>query len=285
MKRSLLLLAIIALAMATFALSCGDDDESATGPATVANASGAFYLHPAMQTVLFTISDAKVIDSIKIGDSLLTRWDHFMPDGFTPGYRWMVNFYEQFSDTATIMYRSGDMARITIWGDGRSSTAQFVVLHDIDERLPAVYPPPANIGPDDPVPEIYWPRNDHADFYGITMEINAPPDSEGVNVTGLYYAVATDTTFNIPARFADRLTMVSVYVWPVTGPIPGSGVSNWSGNFCTGRVCGFAAPNSTTITRSAPIRAGAASTTHRVSDNFNPLPGFLEWAAGQDRNE
>ncbi len=270
-------------AVALLALGCGDDDETATGPTTTAFASGAFYLNPNIGCVDFIINGAQIIDSAHVGDSLVAWLNGLHADGFPPNSRWRMDYWENYSDTSTLMYRSGDTAQVTLWGDGRSSTARFVVLHHMEEMLPAVYPIDTTIAADAPVPDLWWNHNDYADYYSVCMDVGARTDSDGVNVSGTYYAVTTDTVFSIPERFADHLTSIYVSVWPGTGPLPGSGVSNWSGNFCSGRVCGFGAPRGTSITRSDPIRSAASPTLRVTAEDFDPRPGFLEWAAQQDQ--
>lgn len=240
MKKLLILLTVLSL---IFVIGCSDDEDCPTCNEAVVPQGfvhGSVYLDPEAYIDEMMVIGYNAIpvnlDSAKLGDSLLYGDDAFDYD-YDEEYHenwWTVYFDE---DGSEYMYEHGDVATMTFYGEGMSSTAQFVIL-DADSAEVSIISPAYN---EDTLATatdvtVTWGTSPDAEYYSVWIEWVV-----GDDWTDLYhYDYTADTTFTITAdMFPDSVRYFYVDITPFTGPDPTKDVGNVTGNFLTGKVYSF----------------------------------------------
>ncbi len=233
-------------------IGCGNDD-CASCPETVTplgHAQGALILLPgAYMPGLEVFSNGAVapdLDSVKVGDSLVDRlfWGLGSEWSYVDAH-WVITYGES-GDTSTFMYEPGDVASISVWGQGRSSVCHVKILNPSLAATsiisPAVYADTIVPGGSD---TVVWHKIEHVDYYAIMVAWYVIP----LNTYTFNYYYATDTSFIITGAMQpeDTVSVFNVHVTPFNGPDPRTGQTNWSGNLLDGVVYSFGTQNSTTI--------------------------------------
>lgn len=248
MSRKLIILAGIFIAALFIGVGCSDDDEDCPAcPDQIVFkgwADGVIYLEPEtympeMQIHRFA-GVMPNIDSVQVGDSMVNPedigYDYY--NDYVDAY-WDI-YFDEDGTTLTYMYESGDIATFTVWGDGRSSSCNLKLLDYNDDEIDSILP---NFDADtlaigDSV-TCHWTGSENADYYNVQVEVIDYVDG---NSTWFYhYYNTTDTFFTVtPEMLTDSVSHIWVTAFPVTGPDPVTGASNWTGNYITGRLFSYA---------------------------------------------
>jgi hypothetical protein len=187
------------------------------------------------------------LDSIKVGDSLVAEqfWSIMIWTSFADAH-WMISWVET-GDPSTYMYEHGDTALVRVWGEGRQSSCRIKLLEP--PMAQAVITEPANLADSILVGDadtVYWNELDVVDYYAVLIAFNVRWN--GVDQLRLHYGYTHDTSYVVtPAIIPDSTFRFGVYVTPFTGPDPQTGVSNWSGDYCNGRLYSFGSRHQTEI--------------------------------------
>jgi hypothetical protein len=253
---------ILALLLVFAFIGCSNDDECASCPETVTplgTARGFLILDPnaTFPEPYFEVSGYGEVmpnlDSMKVGDSLVDRhWEYYWPWEYADA-RWLIHF-DETGDTSTYMYDNGDLATITVWGQGRSSSCRFKVLNPamahVNITAPLLYADTITQGGSD---TVFWNKVEYVDYYAIMIAWFIP--SFGDYFFEYYYS--TDTSFVITGAIQpdSMVQHFNVHVTPFNGPDPRTGRTNWDGTLLDGVVCSFGYEGETTIVVRQPPAA------------------------------
>ncbi len=279
--KHIILIAVGLLALAAL-IGCSDDDcascpEPVTPPLGTARAF--FILAPSATFAppFFEVTGHGEVmpnlDSMKVGDSLIDKdgWMIQWPWEFAAA-GWTIQFVES-GDTSTFMYHHGDMATITLWGEGRSSSCRLRVLFPESAQVhitePLLYADTIAPGGSD---TLFWNKVNYVDYYAIMIAWYLP----SIDYYTFEYYYATDTSFVITEAIQpdEITTYFNVHVTPFNGPDPRTGATNWDGTLLDGAVCSFGRQDYTTIVFDQPL----ASTKPYGPEAMKALP---EISAGE----
>ena len=263
MRIAFVWLATLFLMTGLLIVGCSDDDECPACPESSSASgfvTGSIYLDPgAYLDYLWVYGQGAVppnIDSVKVGDSLIEQddIDYDYEEDYHDSF-WEIYFYE---DGDNYMYEHGDMATVTIWGEGQSSTAQVIVLDDdMAEALVTSPEYDADTISSGESVDVYWNSVEYAQYYAIFVEVR---DVVNDNTTWYYkFDYAIDTTYTVtPDMLTDSVYYFYVNVTPFTGPDPRTGQSNWSGDWLDGTLYSFGESDWVRIYgwRLPPLKAG-----------------------------
>ncbi|HOD66374.1 MAG TPA: hypothetical protein PKM94_06740 [candidate division Zixibacteria bacterium] len=248
MQRVLIVLSALAVFL-LLPLGCSDDESCADCPATPAGfVDGSITVNPQaiVNAVIYGYGGiVPSIDSIRLGDSLMTRPTDYNWFQDAPGRRhWQIGFSE--SAGGSFLYSSGDVARLEIWGPGRQAVCDVVMLDPRDSEAQIISPVPGEdtVAPGESV-TIVWQRIEHAQFYALMLTFFNRANA--VTRQSLVTDWTADTSYTVrPVLYPDSLQLISVELSGFTGPNPSVG-SNFSGGWLTGRLISFSAPAHTFI--------------------------------------
>jgi len=246
---------MIAVGLLTIAalIGCGDDDCASCPEAVTILILAPYAMFPQPYFEVTGYGEVMPnLDSMKLGDSLIDKdhWVYQWPWEYANA-GWIIHYVET-GDTSTYMYRHGDMATITLWGEGRSSSCRIRVLNLDSAQLHITDP---LVDADTIAPgaadTVYWNKMEYVDYYAIMVAWYLP----SISYFTFEYFYATDTSFVITEAMQpdEIVTRYNVHVTPFNGPDPRTGKSNWDGTLLDGRVCSFGWQNSTTIHIDQPL--------------------------------
>lgn len=245
---------MIAVALMTLAalIGCGNDDCTSC-PETVkvlGHARGSLQLLPAAyMPALHVFSDGAVapnLDSLKVGDSLVDKLFWTVESDLPFGDAHLRISFLELGDTSNYMYKHGDLATITAWGQGRSSVCRLKVFNSSTAAAHVTHPFPnfdtiAVNGAD----TIFWNKVEHVDYYAVMIAWYVFPP--GQYKFAYYYSTDTSFVVNESIWPAGGVMHLNVHITPFGGPDPRTGRSNWTGNLLDGVVYSIGEQSSTTV--------------------------------------
>lgn len=284
MKKMQVALFGFCLVVVALAIGCGDDDcPSCPGLVTpLGHTRCALRLQPDNRTIIIPSLEifshgavAPNLDSVKVGDSLVNKQTWQLGAGPAPyaDAHWLIPFDED-GDTATLMYRHGDVATVGVWGEGRSSSCQLKILKPEQAAAnitePAYYADTIAPGGSD---TVYWNTVEHVDYYAVMIAWLVV--SEGFTGYTFEYHYAVDTSFIITGDMQppDSILHFNVHITPFTGPDPRTGGTNWDGTLLDGIVFSYGYQNSTTIVVRSPI----ATSMKALPEQIVEQPELSHW--------
>ena len=249
-------LVVLSMGLILMLAFVGCDDDDSTSPVSVTvplgHATGGLLLSSGA-TIMPQLeikgngAVAPDLDSVKVGDSLVSRstWGLMSVSPYVDAH-WII-FYDETGAPSTYMYRHGDTATVSVWGQGRSSTCDVKILDpslaNITEIDPLVRADTIAVGEAD---TVYWNTVEHADYYAIMMAWRI--QTGGSSMYTFSYSYAIDTSFVVTGDMhLDSLLEFDVVVTPFTGPDPRTGRTNWNGTLLDGVMYSFGQYGSTTI--------------------------------------
>ena len=249
MSKKLIILAAIFIAALFIGAGCSDDDDDCPAcPDQITYkgwADGIIYLDPETYMSDFNIHRfagiMPNIDSVMVGDSMIEPDDIDYDYYYDYGDNYWEIYFDEDGDTSTYMYKSGDIATVTVWGDGQVATCNLKLLDYDDDEIDSIYSPAYNadtmaVGDSS---TVYWAKSANADYYNVWVEIRNMDN--GSSDWFYRYYNTTDTMFIVtPEMLTDSVYYIYVNVLPICGPDPVSGASNWTGNYITGRMYSYA---------------------------------------------
>ncbi len=179
------------------------------------------------------------IDSFAVGDSVSTYIFPTIWWGQSDPYFYMR--WEE-DETPPYKYASGDLATVTVWGDGGSSSASVVIMDWQADGSEMLVPS----GSDTTVApgldmEFAWAKVDLAEWYGL--ELSCTHDTGTGEFHRNYFYYTYDTVFTVPSSI-DGLPVVECWfaAQPTTGPDPESAIGNWEGDLVAGKMYSLSQP-------------------------------------------
>ncbi len=248
MRNSLLVALGLLLLTGVIFVGCSDDDDdglTSSGPGVLGFATGTIYLDPeAYMSDLWIMGNngqiTPYIDSFKVGDSLVERddIDYDYNYDYHDGY-WEIYFSED-GDTTTYMWDDGDMGHVYVWGEGRSSTATVKLLdYDVDGINWITPDYNEDTLTDATTSTCIWNKCPNAEWYAVWVEVYRHENGE--NDWFYLWDYTYDTTYTVAGNvLGDSALYMYINVVPTSGPNPETGASNWTGNFCNGKLYGYA---------------------------------------------
>ena len=232
-------------------IGCDDEDPIAPCPSPKFYADGMLSLSTTlyMNLYLYNIGGGQyLVDSVKVNDTLCYLDQYWM---YAPGDMYAYAYYNEPSETD---YSSGDEVTVTVYSGSESSSASVTLLHPSNDEIDIINPSTDTTILTGSSLEIVWEKCPFAEWYAIMFYVNY--DSAGSTYGRYVYTYATDTSYYVPASFADEdNNYYDIMFYPVTGPSPTSSTGNWTGDLVTGKLWSYANGDSRriTITNMVPI--------------------------------
>jgi len=274
MKKAVIFLALVCLALSAGILTGCDDDDNPVGDGVATFMVGRVTPRPYID---FSVSlyeaypqDRKVT-SVHFADSLciIGAYPHHSVHGIDFYY---IAVYSNIKDS--LRFGSGDIADITLGGPGGDLTVPIKMLRCPDDSIRIIGPEEGSTVNQEQDFEIVWHEVANADWYGL--EIYFWYDSLGHHVSTSYYASSTDSTATIRAQ--NREGNFVIFVIAVTGPVPGTGQMALDADGVRGSIyCCTRTTRLTVNSRFGPDKIGVNSF---VPDSLPPnisKPDFINY--------
>jgi len=152
MSKKLIILASIFIAALFIGIGCSDDDDDCPAcPDQISYkgwADGVIYLDP--ETYMYDMRVHRFggvmpnIDSVMVGDSMVEQDDIDYDYFYDYGDNYWEIYFDEDGDSTTYMYESGDVATITVWGDGMTATCNLKLLDYDDDEIDSMITPAYN---------------------------------------------------------------------------------------------------------------------------------------------
>jgi len=239
MLRSVKVLFVVAALVSSILVGCSDDDCATCSTETMAFASGYIALDSLTEVYDLSVigrgADFPVIDSVRVGDSLLPDNDiDIRNSDWPPLQTWEIDFQESPA-SGSPMYHSGDVATVHIWGEDRHSSASVTILNSSADSARITQPVAETYIATDESATVYWKRVAHAEHYVIMLELQIASKLAPENQ--YQYHCTSDTMYTFQGSTLDASAYrCIVYVTPYNGPAPGTTNGNFTGDFCEGRL-------------------------------------------------